>query len=130
MDSEPPAAIEAVGQVGAGAGEGSGSEVAASTFRFDDAIRGRLNAVLKRFCGTHNFHNYTARVKAEDPSCKRYILTFEAKEVVELEGEEYVRCCVVGQSFMLHQIRKMIGMAIAVVRNAAPESLVEKALRQ
>jgi len=31
---------------------------------------------------------------------------------------------------MLHQIGKMVGLAVAVMRNYAPESLINKALQQ
>ena len=41
-----------------------------------------------------------------------------------------VRCVVVGQSFMLHQIRKMIGMVIAVMRGHAPEEMLTNAFRR
>lgn len=90
----------------------------------------RFNRILKYYQGTHNFHNFTTRTKAEDPSARRYIISFEANTTVIVEGLEFVKCEVVGQSFMLHQIRKMIGLAIVIMRNAAPESLIEFAFRQ
>ncbi|CAK9861269.1 unnamed protein product [Sphagnum jensenii] len=71
-----------------------------------------------------------ARIKAEDPSAKRYILSFEACEVIEVEGMQFVQCTVLGQSFMLHQICKMIGMAIAIMRGCAPESIIDTALQR
>ncbi|CAL9132862.1 unnamed protein product, partial [Musa acuminata var. zebrina] len=100
-----------------------------SKFCYGDEQRERFNSVLKHYVGTHNFHNFTTRTKAEDPSARRYIISFDANRVVCIEGIEFVKCEVVGQSFMLHQIRKMIGLAVAVMRNCAPESLMDIALK-
>ncbi|KAJ6680960.1 TRNA PSEUDOURIDINE SYNTHASE [Salix koriyanagi] len=70
------------------------------------------------------------KTKAEDPSAKRFIVSFDAKTTVTVEGIEFVKCEVVGQSFMLHQIRKMIGAAVAIMRNCASESLIQTALQK
>jgi tRNA pseudouridine38-40 synthase len=101
-----------------------------SQFCYGDAEKQRFNKILKNYEGTHNFHNFTTRTKAEDPSARRYIISFTADSVVSLEGIDFVKCEVVGQSFMLHQIRKMIGLAVAIMRNCAPESLMEVAFRK
>jgi hypothetical protein len=53
----------------------------------------------------------------------------QAEAPVVLDGLEWVRLRVCGQSFMLHQIRKMVGMAIAVVRTSAdPRVAVPRSL--
>ncbi|XP_028793954.1 tRNA pseudouridine synthase A-like isoform X1 [Neltuma alba] len=101
-----------------------------SGFCYGEKERERFNRILKYYVGTHNFHNFTTRTKAEDPAAKRFIISFDANTVVTVEGIEFVKCEVVGQSFMLHQIRKMMGLAVAIMRNCAPESLVEKALQK
>ncbi|KAK7279264.1 hypothetical protein RJT34_24311 [Clitoria ternatea] len=101
-----------------------------SGFCYGEKERERFNKILKYFVGTHNFHNFTTRTKAEDPAAQRFIVSFHADTTVVVEGMEFVKCEVVGQSFMLHQIRKMIGLAVAIMRNCAPESLIDKALRQ
>lgn len=93
-------------------------------FCYGDEQKDRFNRILKYYQGTHNFHNFTTRTKAEDPSAQRYIISFTANTVVKVEGIDFVKCEVVGQSFMLHQIRKMIGLAVAIMRNCAPESLI------
>lgn len=46
-------------------------------------------------------------------------MQFEISKPFEKEGHEFAVIKVKGQSFMLHQIRKMIGMVIAVVRGYA-----------
>ncbi|KAG0572919.1 hypothetical protein KC19_VG134300 [Ceratodon purpureus] len=97
---------------------------------FEEAKLQQLNKILSRYVGTHNFHNFTARIKPEDPSAKRYIISFEAGEVIEVQGVQFVPCTVIGQSFMLHQIRKMIGTAIAIMRGCVPEAIIDFALRR
>eukprot|EP00850_Spirogloea_muscicola_P009509 SM000053S17466 [mRNA] locus=s53:514065:516429:- [translate_table: standard] len=96
-------------------------------FVFTDDIRRRLASVLRKYCGTHTFHNFTARTSASDPAANRFIVSFEVGGVFSLQGTEYVRVVVVGQSFMLHQIRKMVGLAVAVMRGCCPPSLIDRA---
>jgi tRNA pseudouridine38-40 synthase len=99
-----------------------------STFVFDTDCMTRLNAILKQFEGTRNFHNYTVRVAASAPQAKRFIMSFKCDGVFEINGTKWVRTVVIGQSFMLHQIRKMIGMALAEFRGVAPEGSLKYAL--
>ena len=60
-----------------------------------------------------------------EPSSQRFIMSFEMGEPFERDGLEFAVITVKGQSFMLHQIRKMIGMTIAVVRGHASEAVME-----
>lgn len=108
----------------------SDTTVKENAFSYGTKEKERFNKILKQYEGTHNFHNFTTRTKAADPSANRYIISFHANTTVTVDGIEFVKCEVVGQSFMLHQIRKMIGVAVAIMRNCAPESLMETALRQ
>ncbi|KAL9274279.1 hypothetical protein AKJ16_DCAP23726 [Drosera capensis] len=101
-----------------------------SEFMYGEKEKERFNRILKRYEGTHNFHNFTTRTKAEDPSARRYIVSFDASTVITVEGIDFVKCEVVGQSFMLHQIRKMIGLAVAIMRNCAPVSIFDSIYEQ
>lgn len=107
-----------------------GNEKPSGSFKYGEEEKARFNRILKHYVGTHNFHNFTTRTKAEDPAARRFIVSFDAATTVVVEGIEFVKCEVVGQSFMLHQIRKMMGLAVAIMRNCAPESLIEKALQK
>lgn len=98
-----------------------------SEFCYGEEEKERFNRILKHYVGTHNFHNFTTRTKAEDPSAIRYILSFNANTIINIDGIDFVKCEVLGQSFMLHQIRKMIGLAVAIMRNLCPELLIETA---
>ncbi|XP_057505424.1 tRNA pseudouridine synthase 1-like [Actinidia eriantha] len=111
-------------------GNGNQESVKGSGFCYGEEERERFNRILKCYEGTHNFHDFTTRTKAEDPSAKRFIISFDANTIVNVQGIEFVKCEVVGQSFMLHQIRKMVGVAVAIMRNCAPELLIETALQQ
>lgn len=69
-----------------------------------------LRRVLAKFEGTHNFHNYTTnQVKATDAQAKRFIISFQASDPFVLGGLQLVRCTVLGQSFMMHQVRDGVG---------------------
>ncbi|XP_048506702.1 pseudouridylate synthase 1 homolog isoform X2 [Athalia rosae] len=99
-------------------------------YRVSPEIINRVNSVLKLYEGTHNFHNFTSKIKPLDPSASRYIMSFSCSEPFVSRDMEFVTLKVKGQSFILHQIRKMVALAIAVVRNLAPEETVTAAFQQ
>lgn len=77
----------------------------------------RVQDTLNLFVGTRNFHNYTIEKTFKDPSAKRVIKSFNVnKTPILINGTEWLSMKVHGQSFMMHQIRKMVGMVALVVR--------------
>ncbi|KAI9675400.1 MAG: tRNA pseudouridine synthase 1 [Caeruleum heppii] len=86
-------------------------------YRISAARLARVRDALHLYVGTHNFHNYTVDKKFRDPSAKRHIKSFVADEPFVMGGLEWISLKVHGQSFMMHQIRKMIGMMALVVRS-------------
>ncbi|XP_046551411.1 tRNA pseudouridine synthase A-like [Haliotis rubra] len=96
-------------------------------YRITDDIIKEVNRILTMYKGTHNFHNFTSGIKPNDPSAKRYIISFECGQPFVTEGIEFVILRVKGQSFMLHHIRKMIGLMIAIVKGYCGEEVMDKA---
>lgn len=81
----------------------------------------QLQAALDMYVGTNNFHNYTIQKTYKDPSAKRHIRSFIANpKPILIRDTEWLSLKVHGQSFMMHQIRKMVAMAALSVRCAMP----------
>lgn len=97
------------------------------SYRITSEVINNVGSVLKNFEGTHNFHNFTARKKPLDPSASRYIMNFEMEDPFISRGLEFSVLRVKGQSFMLHQIRKMVGLTIAVARGHTPLDTLHRA---
>lgn len=100
-------------------------ELVTENYRITDEVLDRVNETLRILTGTKNFHNFTSGKKYTDPSAKRYILSFECSKPFLKDGYEFAVIKVRGQSFMLHQIRKMVGLVIAVVRGLASKETIE-----
>jgi len=97
-------------------------------YRSTDESRNLLKAALKKYEGTQFFHNFTRGLKPGQAQARRFIETFQAQDPVIVDGIEWIPTQVLGQSFLLHQIRKMICVAIDVARGAAPLEFMDKAL--
>ncbi|KOX76281.1 tRNA pseudouridine synthase A, mitochondrial [Melipona quadrifasciata] len=94
-------------------------------FRLTPEMLDKLNNVLKLFEGTHNFHNFTSKIRPLDPSARRYIIHFRCIETFVANNMEFAVLEVKGQSFMLHQIRKMVSLVIGICRNIVSSDFVK-----
>ena len=95
-------------------------------YRISDGTFQQVGKLLTAYVGTKNFHNYTIKKKATDASANRFIHSFACETPFVRSGVEWVHVKVKGQSFMMHQIRKMIGMVISICRGiSAPSALLE-----
>ena len=108
-------------------GEG-GRDEAAEHSKSTEELVSKFHSILQQFVGTQNFHSFSKGVTHDQAQAKRYIIHWKV-DSFEHNGATFVKCEVLGQSFLYHQIRKMIGMALAVIRNVAPENCVGIALR-
>ncbi|XP_054612331.1 tRNA pseudouridine synthase A [Dunckerocampus dactyliophorus] len=102
----------------------------ASAFRLDPETLRRVNLLFARYKGTHNFHNFTSQKAPSDPSARRYIMDMSCGEPFVLSDAEFAIIKVQGQSFMMHQIRKMIGLVIAVIKGYAQDDVMERSWGQ
>lgn len=90
----------------------------------------RLDKIRKAFevyHGQHNFHNFTVGKPFNDPSANRFMKTLTVSDPKTINGTEWLSIKIHGQSFMLHQIRKMVAMAALVVRANAPIERIKEA---
>lgn len=97
-------------------------------FKLSKEIYEQVNRLLGLYIGTKNFHNFTSKKQPTDPSAKRFIRSFICEEPFVKDDVEFCVLKVNGQSFMLHQIRKMVGLVIAVLKGIASEDTITKAL--
>ncbi|KAG2228450.1 hypothetical protein INT48_003141 [Thamnidium elegans] len=97
-----------------------------SNFRVDQERLEKFKAAMSLFKGTHNFHNYTISRSFKDPASKRFMIDISVNDPMIIENTEWISVKLHGQSFMLHQIRKMISMAMLSVRTGTPLSLIPK----
>lgn len=92
------------------------------SYRISEAKLALFREAMKQYEGTNNFHNFTLGKHFKDASAKRFIKDTSISEPFIIEGTEWVSIKIHGQSFMLHQIRKMISMACLMVRTGCPIS--------
>eukprot|EP01084_Bolivina_argentea_P178764 308990_1 len=77
-----------------------------------------LRSILRRYEGTHSYHNFTKGKLPTDASAKRFILSAIVGEPEIHQGQQWIPLEYVGSSFMIHQIRKMTGLAIFICRGS------------
>ncbi|ENN71395.1 pseudouridylate synthase 1 homolog [Dendroctonus ponderosae] len=96
-------------------------------FRISEDKLKLINELMQFYLGTKSFHNFTTKKKYGDPSAKRFIRTFACGAPFLKDGVEFCLIKVFGQSFMMHQIRKMIGLVLAVVKGMTTQDTLVKA---
>lgn len=113
----------------------------------------QFDELLRTYEGTHRFHNFASglRVKQEDASsfatpdgeewplalregdttsaAFRSIITCRVHSQAEVDGTPYLVLRISGLAFQLHQIRHMVGGALAVANGVVPRDIMRMALR-
>lgn len=104
---------------------------ARNAYRIQPERLARVRSSLSCYLGTHNFHNYTIHKNFRDPSAKRQIRSFVVNDQpIIINGTEWLSLKVHGQSFMMHQIRKMVSMVALVVRCGCHEGRLQDSYMQ
>lgn len=109
------------------------SEITKESYRVSDEVISLFNSTLQGYVGTHIFHNFTSGKTFKDDSSARVIKYMSCSEPFfpcNQKQLEFVVVRVKGQSFMMHQIRKMIGLAIAVVKGFATEDHIKRSMEE
>jgi tRNA pseudouridine38-40 synthase len=96
---------------------------------FTEEERTKVNDILKHFVGTHNFHNYSTKVDCDTPQARRFVISFSCSMPFKIQGEDFVKFEILGQSFLFNMIRKLVGMTVAVARGFCDVSDLLFALR-
>ncbi|XP_034235435.1 tRNA pseudouridine synthase 1-like isoform X2 [Thrips palmi] len=97
-------------------------------YRIDSLSVLKASQIFEMFRGTHHFHNYTEKIDIWDQRSQRKINDTEVSNPFLMGEVEMIEFKLTGQSFMLHQIRRMIGMVIAIMRGKATFSMLQETL--
>ena len=117
------------------------------------ASASELDAVLRRFEGTHRFHNFASGLRqrtdeeqtftceatgatwplamssnAQISASYRSVITCRVRRELVIEGVPYLVLRIAGLAFVLHQIRHMVGGALAVTNGLVPADVLQIAL--
>ncbi|KAK7686290.1 hypothetical protein QCA50_010514 [Cerrena zonata] len=84
----------------------------------------QLREIAQRFIGSHNFHNYTVGASYQDASSRRVMKEIEITDPMVYGDTEWIAVLLHGQSFMFHQIRKMIAALILIARTGTPPEVM------
>lgn len=86
-----------------------------------------VNELLQVYKGTKRFHNFTINKSHSDYSCVRQMKNLECSPPFLVNDVEFCVIRIRGNSFMMHQIRKMIGLLLAVTREVIDSGIFKRA---
>lgn len=98
-------------------------------YRISQAKLQKFRSTMEQYLGAHNFHNFTLGKDFKESSSIRYMKEIKVSEpfVIGDAQTEWISIKIHGQSFMLHQIRKMISMATLIARCGCPVERIGQA---
>ncbi|XP_037044158.1 tRNA pseudouridine synthase A-like isoform X2 [Bradysia coprophila] len=84
-----------------------------------------IDELLQLFKGNKNYHNFTVDKTYSDRSSYRQILDAVCEAPFLVHDVEFCTIRLKGRSFMMHQIRKMLGLMLAVAREVTDRSIFD-----
>lgn len=97
-------------------------------FRIDADQLAYATAQFQQYVGTNNYHNFSPGGSSEDLRMVRIVVSVSLDPPVVVNGVEFVTVHFHGFSFVLSQIRRMVGMVIAVCRGGVAADTIQRAL--
>lgn len=101
------------------------AEAAADPWRLPEAEWKRLVQLAGCYSGSRSYHNFTPHLTAGDATCIRVMQGVDVSRPFMIGDMEVVRFTLRGQSFVLNQIRHMIGLLVDAMRGAAPPWIMD-----
>lgn len=99
-------------------------------YRISSSRRAKMQEALSQYVGSYKYHNFTVKMTYNDSTAMRHIKSFDVSDTpIIINGTEWLSLKVHGQSFMMHQIRKMVGMATLVVRCGCEPRRIQEAFK-
>ena len=111
------------------------------SFRLSSEQLAKIELLFSCYQGTHSFHNFTPGKSSTEQSAQRFIRntrlydpftdapednSTSGKLFYQPDGTEWVSVQLHGNSFMLHQIRKMVGLVIWIMKLGGSDAIVKQ----
>lgn len=98
-------------------------QVSQREYRISSDKLTHINELLQIYKGSKNFHNFTIGKNYSDKLCWREMKHLEVGPPFLVDDVEFCVLRIQGQSFMMHQIRKMTGLLLGVGREVIDSSI-------
>ena len=107
-----------------------------SKHQFSDSdLLSKINSILLMFKGSHDFHNYTKKLEKNNSFNQRVIIDVKAEIIKSSvsdipDSTEFVIIYIHGQSFLYHQIRKMVGAVFKILDEDLSHSFITESFKK